>query len=185
MTIEIQPTTVGGPTSAALTSLAEALSRHHVCQVDNIDIVVNAAVAPIATMDWTNSLLDVYIATNRKFIDYSPSNDHLFVFIAYLPGSYAMPDYDNVIGLHYSTTCLIYFIKAGSDLEYATLLHEFGHLLGVAANRDGPQVNPDRPKHCSDPACVMYWIVPRTLQEDREFCTICAAELKSLIQKRH
>ena len=45
-------------------------------------------------------------------------------------------------------------------VEQATLVHEFGHVMGLVDNgipMVSDHLDPDHPRHCTNEECVMYW----------------------------
>lgn len=77
-----------------------------------------------------------------------------------------------VLGVSFGGSCVIAIFKdaildSGSTLsisrfvEQATLVHETGHLLGLVDNgipMVSDHADPDHPRHCENPDCVMYWL---------------------------
>jgi len=80
---------------------------------------------------------------------------------------------------------------ARENVETTVLLHEFGHLLGLA-RRPGlegyQKLAPEHGKHCSNSSCVMYWRLSwaatgndydHYLNDYKHFCDDCLVELDS------
>jgi len=90
-------------------------------------------------------------------------------FIFFLNGHYN--DQDKVIGISIGGTSVIAVFKdvllnsglttfTETFIEQATLVHEFGHSVGLVDNGIPMLVNhedPDHPHHCTNNECVMYW----------------------------
>lgn len=82
--------------------------------------------------------------------------------IIYVPGHY-LPPLSDIAGLAYSQNCFAIFSDHVPDeLESAVLLHEFGHILNfIRQSERGIPVNPNRPNHCNNEDCVMFWLITK------------------------
>ena len=178
--IEIQPTFNGGPEEEILTSLKRQLHNYHICHMSKIRIVVNK---PVKTprLEWTYNDIEKFEIKHRNAKDWNIYDRRLVLFISYIPGHSIEPNKTDIIGVKYDPTSIAYFTRAGGKKELSVLLHEIGHVIGLAVGRDDP-VNPDRPNHCNNKRCIMYWIVPR-IKNDKmpELDDECLKDLYELI----
>lgn len=63
-------------------------------------------------------------------------------------------------------------------VESAVLVHEFGHLAGlVGGTREGLAKKKDRPRHCPNPTCRMYWGVDAASVRANFVPTFCLGRL--------
>jgi hypothetical protein len=118
---------------------------------------------------------------NRVLYDKNPKDKILIIFISYLNGIYLQGDTANIAGLQYDTTSFAVFRDlTDNEWEGVVLMHELGHLLGIARreNRTSEPVNPDRPNHCNNENCTMYW---RAGSQRNRFCETCLKEIQTLI----
>lgn len=97
------------------------------------------------------------------------------VYVLYLDGhgQLGLAATEEALGMAVEATCFAVFKQAihehGSgigtredEIEAATLLHEMGHLLGLVGMGAVPaSAHEDaiHPRHCSDPECVMSWLL--------------------------
>lgn len=123
--------------------------------------------------------LDSYTTTDILAIagEYRDNNTTATVrtfYVVWLDGIYADDNGErpNVLGVSLGNTEVIAMFKptisrhgAGleSQVEQATLVHEFGHAVGLT-NRGVPMATDDHHDeehgaHCSNDACIMYWTV--------------------------
>ena len=66
---------------------------------------------------------------------------------------YNSKEYKTIVGLKYGPTSIL-ILK--NRLDSTVMLHEIGHVLGIASGR-GINSNPDRPGHCDNRKCIMFW----------------------------
>jgi len=182
VTIELVYTERGKPSDAALKFLTTNLKTLNIAS--QIIIVRRQVVYP-PIVPWTTSLIKEFEKKHRLIIDQDPENRHLKLFIAYLPDFYLQGTRNNIAGLQYEDSSFAVFIgKIKRKHEGSVLLHEFGHIIGLVArdSREGAPVNPDRPSHCNDTKCVMFWRIPG---EDAAFDDACLGDLRSSISDRN
>jgi hypothetical protein len=127
---------------------------------------------------WTPGQLRQFEENNRLIRDKNAEDRILVVFIAYLPGIYLGGSSTTIAGIQYGDTSFAIFRDiTDDDWEGVVLLHELGHMIRVAWSRDEPPSNPDRPHHCNDEDCTMFW---RAGTHRTNFCIRCLGELRKL-----
>jgi hypothetical protein len=106
--------------------------------------------------------------------DAQPSSFEAEFFVLFLKGRFESEDGpDNrIIGVSIVGTPVIAIFKdtvlssssipqVARFVEQATLVHEFGHVMGLV-NNGVPMVSdhldPEHPRHCTNNQCVMYWV---------------------------
>lgn len=104
----------------------------------------------------------------------NPSSYEAEFFVLFLKGyfeSEGAPDYQ-IIGVSIIGTPVIAIFKdivlASSPIpqvarfvEQATLVHEFGHVMGLVDNgvpMVSDHLDPEHPRHCTNNQCVMFWV---------------------------
>jgi len=132
---------------------------------------------------WNTGLLNTFETGSRIYRDQSPKDRRLRLFVAYLPGTFIEGTYNNIAGIAYGTSAFAIFCDTISDIsEGNVFFHELCHLLefvDVGARNQTP-VKPDRPHHCNNEQCVMFWRASRqrtTLDGD------CVLQLADKITK--
>lgn len=181
--IEIQPTTMGSPTENTLDKFKNELERYRICAKKNINIIINDPV-PTPTFAWMYYDIYAFEFRNRAYQDLNAEDKHIAVFIAYIPGSSVQPNRTNIVGLQYYSSSIATLTLGIEEIELPTLLHEFGHLIGLVDRdrREEPPINANRPSHCNNESCLMFWIVPRTCGDELPaFCEKCLRDIHSLI----
>jgi len=169
------------PTSDALDYFQEALDRNHFVESRNIQIIKKSVADPYPSLAWTRDKITLIENKLRKYPDKTPTNPYLRLFILYMPGRYVSHPSPNLAGLQYSNSAfLIIRDGCGKDIEGSCLLHEFAHAIGVASGRANP-VKPDRPHHCNNEACVMFWQITGP---HKDFDEDCLQDIRALINKR-
>tara|TARA_R110002049_G_scaffold90785_3_gene227275 strand:- start:305 stop:1102 length:798 start_codon:yes stop_codon:yes gene_type:complete len=121
---------------------------------------------------WTSEDLQVLESKFRKTI---PTGSQASVFVVFLKGNYNQDGVTNpnIIGVSLAGTTLIAIFKdvvesasAGSPqsvakfMEQSTLVHEFGHVVGLVdngLNMSTPHIDEEHGHHCDNPNCVMFW----------------------------
>lgn len=169
-----------GPSAEALAFFINSLKLYDICNKVTVNYRTDVIyVLPI----WNSGLIRQFEAKNRKFKDTNPKDRRLVLFICYLPGEYLNGEVNRIAGIQYGPTSFAIFRDRTKDsYEGVVLLHEFGHIIRLArsSNRKEPPVNPDRPNHCNDENCTMYWRADnhRTTLDDK-----CLDDLKKLVKK--
>lgn len=117
---------------------------------------------------------DDILALARNTWGPTPTSYEAEFFVFFLKGyfdSQRAPD-ERIIGVSLVGTPVIAIFKdvvlspgnpsqVSLYVEQATLVHEFGHVMGLVDNgvpmvRD--HLDPEHPRHCSSSDCVMYWL---------------------------
>lgn len=181
ITIEIAPVTSATPSNDALEYLRSKLDEYRICSARGIKFVIRPEVEVISGIPWNSSKIRSYENTRRTLRDTNTKDRHLIMFMAYVSGSYLEGKLTNIAGLQYNNSIAIFKDSQVWKYEGSVLLHEFGHLLEIAdANhrKDEEPVNPDRPNHCNNRRCVMFWQVQR---KDADFDEQCLEELRALV----
>jgi hypothetical protein len=183
--IEVQATTDEGPTQETLNQLKAGLARYRFAPEERIQFIINPPVDP-PTRTWLYTSIQDFEIKTRSLYDRNVDDRHLVVYLSYLPGVCIQPDRMDIIGLKYTDTSIAFFTRASADHEVPTLLHEFGHVVGMVNrdHRDEDPVNKDRPTHCNIEECLMYWRVPATGDILPTFDERCLRDLQRLINER-
>ncbi len=121
---------------------------------------------------WSPEDLQILESNYRKTI---PTGSQASIFVAFLKGNYSQDGVTNpnIIGVSLAGTTLIAIFKdvvesasQGSSpavakfMEQSTLVHEFGHVVGLVDNglsMSTPHIDEEHGHHCENPNCVMYW----------------------------
>lgn len=178
--IEVQAVDGSVPPRATLDAFSELLDKYKICRKENVMVVYKQPVKFSAIL-WTREMVRTYEIVHRAIIDKNRNDRSFSVFVSYLSGIYAEPNMDNVVGLQYGWSSVAIFGFYSGRPAVTLLLHEFGHLIGVARNRKVEPVNPDRKQHCNDSGCVMFW----RWNKRNGFCDECVADVKKLISRRN
>lgn len=184
ITIEIAPITSVLPGNEALEFLRTKLDKYRICDYRRIKFVIRPGVNVIQNIPWTSSRLRTFERTRRTLHDKNPNDRHLIMFIAYVSGPYVDGKFNNLAGLQYNASIAIFKDSPFWRNEGSVLLHEFGHLLEIADSshrKDETPVNPDRPNHCNNKRCVMFW---RIQSRNMDFDEQCRKELRNLVDTR-
>ncbi len=131
---------------------------------------------------WALHDVQEFEAVNRKHFERNPTDRILVIFISYLDGFYMNGTVSNIAGVQYAPTSFAVFRRLTDDeWEGVVLVHEFCHMLEIAkaGNRRVAPINPDRPNHCNDENCTMYW---RAGTHRTKLCQICMFEVRKLIR---
>ena len=133
---------------------------------------------------WNSGQLASFEHSSRYFRDITPDDKHLKLFVAYVPGRYMEGDYTNIAGLAYGSSAFAVFSDTISETtEGNVFLHELGHLLkfiNLSAREETP-INPERPRHCNNESCVMFW---RASKGRTTFDEACIEQLFDKIKGR-
>lgn len=176
--LEIVSPAEKGPSAEALAFFINRLKLYNICNKVTVsystDIVGSLPV-------WNTGLIHQFEARNRKLKDTDPEDKKLVLFVCYLEGIYIQGDVASIAGLQYGPTSFAIFRDiTKASYEGVVLLHEFGHIIQIArsSNRKESPVNPDRPNHCNDKSCVMYW---RSSKDRINLDSKCLKDLERLI----
>lgn len=176
--IEILPSADYTPTSQMLEKFKNTIDLMGICDSSGVHFVIRKA-PPTTVTQWTYSLICAYEYDYRSLYDLSSKDRSLIMFVACLPGQVIEESRADIIGLFYKPTSFAYFTRDRGLNDLAIWTHEFGHLVGLVnpKGRDAP-INLDRPDHCNDESCIMYWRCGRSLI----FCDLCRRDLKQIIR---
>lgn len=176
--VEVATTGDYSPSSRTLCQFKAELEALGICNSSNVYFMVREPV-PTLTDAWTISLINDFENRHRLLYDYNPRDRLLIMFISCLPGTVIEKDMEDVIGLQYGVSSFTYFTRNRNDL--LIWLHEFGHMIGLVDSnkRLDPPINPDRPEHCNDYGCIMFWRLGAT-----SFCDLCREDIKRMIRTR-
>lgn len=146
------------------------------CHKRNVTIVVHG-VGPeaILSMLWDPSLLDHFEQQTRIF---HTTTTRLALYIAYLPGISAPPDNWAGVTTHSDAFFIARWAVNEGLEERATLMHEFGHILGlvnVGTPMGFKHDDKEHPPHCTG-HCAMWWQTDGQAQSD-EFDEMCLFDL--------
>ena len=121
---------------------------------------------------WSVEDLQALESSYRKSVT---SGSQASVFVVFLKGYYSQEGVTNqgIIGVSIAGTTIIAIFKdvvenasQGSSpavakfMEQSTLVHEFGHVVGLVdngLNMSTPHKDLEHGNHCDNPNCVMYW----------------------------
>lgn len=178
--IEVIPQKGTAPDQRALDHLKTLLSRYKIC--NNVAVIIRSPVAEGTMPVWDRKSVRVFERKHRKLKITRPDARHLVIYISYLKGNYLQGDLDGLAGLQYGDTSICMFVDHfRPEKEGAVLLHEFGHLINIAKDREGPPGNPDRLNHCNNSNCVMFWTIGDSSGKmDDE----CRQEILDLVEAR-
>lgn len=166
------------PDPDSLKFLASKLNEHKICQLSAISFLSHNTSDPLSFPVWSTPALNTVEIRNRKIRDPNPKDKNIFIFVMYVSGDYVSPTLTNLSGLQWGTTIAIFEDRMSDIYEGSTLLHEFGHSMGLTRERTESPANPDRPRHCNDSSCVMYWIITR---RDADFDSECIKEIRAML----
>jgi hypothetical protein len=144
---------------------------------DKLEVVVPEGLAGMEQLNDVDGKVfdrDALVAIAKKHRDAAPTSDTVSFYVVFLDGKFKDTDgtvSDNTVGVSVRGTGIIAMFKpaitAGLKdpaspvfVEQTTLVHEFGHAIGLVD--DGmPATSPHRDEahgaHCSNPSCIMYW----------------------------
>jgi len=121
--------------------------------------------------EWTTEQL---VGLARSIWNFPQSSTTAEFYVVYVNGYYNNQGTVNkvIIGLSIPGTPVVAVFKdlilnsgfttfANAILEQATLVHEFGHALGLVNNGVPMVINhedPEHPHHCTNDQCIMFWV---------------------------
>jgi hypothetical protein len=180
MMIEVDAVAGMEPDAAAREDVAAELGTV-LDKPDGIDLVLDETLAPFGVDHaWTGDELS---ALRQKMFNRPVDDDTVAVHVLALDG-YSAGDTDEhvTVGLSWDSTYIVLFSQSIHEAcsgrfvplpsqealcglsEYAILLHEMGHLLGLVnlgTSMVDDHEDTDHPAHCENPDCVMYWLYER------------------------
>jgi len=137
------------------------------------------------TIPWNTALLRIFETQHRRMYDSKPKDKHLVLFISCVPGPYIQGTRTNLAGLKYSSTSFAMFTDHVFEHNQGILLlHEFGHIVELVdcIGRGEKPIKPDRPSHCNDDSCNMFW---RIRSSSKDYCYKCLKDLCEMISDRN
>jgi len=164
----------GGPYWSVLKNNIEALFEGRAIEPDTYVPSTLSEMDRISDQEQYVWSPDAILALAREIWGGNQSSYEVEFFVLFLKGYYAVegvPEHQ-IIGVSIVGTPVIAVFKdvvLSSDtpsqvfryVEQATLVHEFGHVMGLV-NNGVPMVSdhldPDHPRHCTNDRCVMYWL---------------------------
>lgn len=175
ITIEIVPTEDYPIDLKELKGFISNLEKYRICPESGVTVHVKVAVKT-NKRSWSYQDIRAFEQKYRKIWDLDPTDRHLKLFVSCLRGRYSEPDKTSIIGLTYGRHSMSLFRE---HFDRALLLHETGHIIGLVDRRyrTSPPVNPDRPKHCNNNNCVMFWQVDQGTVFDEN----CARDILYMI----
>ena len=177
ITIEIQPTEDFDIVAIELAKFKDRLDFYRICKPFGVNFVVRTPVLA-HTLLWTRRMIIDFQDNHRTLSEDDSDDRHLVLFMSLLPGKYVTGEPNNIIGLAIGGE--EYIVMLQNRFHNATLLHEIGHIIGLVdrTKREGPPVNPDRPNHCNNNHCVMFWRVNKGGSLDDN----CVKDLQEMIK---
>lgn len=150
----------GLPQFREVNKFCELLKDYNFTQRINLNIfpVIDPFSISQQTRIWDGMSLDRFLKEVPVVVNSEPNA--LTLNIIYVTGDHA-PPLTNLAGVTYSKNSFAMFRNGvPHDREATVLLHEFGHILNfIRENLRPPPIRPDRPRHCNNPDCVMFWTV--------------------------
>jgi hypothetical protein len=180
ITMEIVSVEGFSPDPSGLKSFEEGLLHYHFCK-NLILIQRTTRLKPEYLAPWTRNDLLTFEVINRTILK-SENKQELNLFVSFVPGPYIQGKVTGLAGLQYGDSSFVLFKNFTSDCESIVLLHEFGHLMLIADDSHSPNrkpVNADRPNHCNNPQCIMFW---RASDNIKDFDLDCRREIAKLLE---
>lgn len=182
ITIEVVYTERSKPSDAALNFLTENLRK---INISRKIVIISRQISHPPVVPWTSALIRQFESQHRLLKEDTPKDRNLILFIAYLPDFYLEGTRTSIAGLQYEASSFAIFIaNLKKKYEGSVLLHEFGHIINLVRlkPRKEEPINPDRPRHCNNNKCVMFWKVSGV---DRKFDDACLGDIKKAITARN
>jgi hypothetical protein len=159
-------------------------------QITSLDIATRITIRPrqvpntFLFFPLNRSLVVLFEQQNRQLYDLDLKDRQLIMFISCIPGPYIRGGLlTNIAGIQYGATSISVFLNCvNPDHQGSLLLHEFGHILDLVDinQRKEDPVNPDRPSHCNNRRCVMFWQIQGP---DAQFDEDCLRDLRRSARK--
>jgi len=169
------------PDPEALKTFIKKLKEYNICKEV---LIIRRVEVDYSITTWITSFIRRFEKLHRSFYDKTPKDKQLIIFICYLPGVCVWKDSTNICGIKYNKTSFAIFRhKVDTEYEAHILVHEFGHILGLANSSKRSKQKPantKRPNHCNNRDCVMYW---STTTKKQDFDDECKKEIQELIKK--
>lgn len=147
------------PDTYELHKFTSSLKDYNFCESASVAYypITNPLSLAYRTQIWDSYSLSM-LCSNMNLPN--PRDGDLAVNIFYVKGN-CRPPMNSLAGLAFNKSSFAIFTDDVPRIHISsTLLHEFGHLLNfIEDKRRPPPVNPDRPKHCNNKKCVMFWVI--------------------------
>jgi len=163
--IEIQPTTGSNFDIEKYVQVINKLTELRVCKSENIFLHMQDPIS-FPTKDWREDELIDYCKDLKRS---KQSGKIRKLFIVY----YYNTEVGNSGGLYVGDGVIILFAKNPS---INLILHEIGHAIGLVDRdrREKPPINEEKPSHCNDESCVMFWDSDSSIDV---FCKLCRRDI--------
>ena len=178
ITIEIVPIKGFRTERAEIAALTSNLSAYLICPSKGVAVHYRDPVEN-PRRSWTYSDVLDFEQQHRTIWDHDRYDRHLKLFVSCLPGNYFEDKMTSIAGLAYGRQNSIALFQ--HYFERAMLLHEIGHVIGLVNrfNRISDPVKSDRPNHCNNKACVMFWQVRSNAVFDKK----CIRDILNMIYR--
>lgn len=144
----------------------------------DVEVVVPLEISDMKLIDvqnkdsWTVSEIEALAKANKNI---QSTNSHATIQAVFVQGYFKSSDgvNQNVVGINITGTTIIAIFKdviknmnknddgaAAKFMEQSTLVHEFGHAIGLVNNgvkQVSSHHDSEHGAHCSNSDCVMYW----------------------------
>lgn len=172
------------PDVEGLEYLVNRLQQYNICKTENVIFAPSkVAETTLICNVWNRPAIEFLVKYNRKIHDLDQNSRTIVICLIYVDGRYiGSRDSHNTAGLNFGNVITIFPEHLTTHLEGAVLLHEFGHFLQLCVSRKEEPSNPQRPRHCNNSRCVMYWSVSRS---DADFDDNCSDEIYTMLKSMH
>lgn len=174
--IEAQPTYRHYPTIEQVNGFKELLDLYRICEYQDINFSLRDRVKS-PHMQWTKDLASQFEQKNRILYDNNLKDDCYIMYMSFLPGVFIEPGREKIGGLHYGRQASMVLSRVGSKDLVLFMFHEFIHSIGLVdpERRQESPVNPERPKHCNNEECTMFWILKNNKKP--YLCGLCRNDI--------
>lgn len=178
ITLDIVCVSGNAPNANSLEFFENKLRQYHLTK----QLIVNLRSVPVKSTNnvWNMASLQMFEA-EHKSIQKSDNPSELVVFVSFLPGSYIQGKTKDLSGIQYFGNSFAVFKQRVYESEGIIMVHEFSHILSIGSNKNSPDrepINPERPNHCNNQHCIMYWTVN---SEVTDFDGNCRREIANLL----